>query len=458
MGRTEPSLGQPPPAHRKDQRAKFAKATITKTIPSLLASNPRAKRGADWGQLIVDPPQFPVFSHFTSGPNVITEHPKPPKTNSQKKSKRKTGKADGDQWVLVEQEPGQLEAKSQLKIRLQVLDTLTCASLLVDPSSSSNSKNWTASNVAILNMASPLRPGGGVLTGATSQEEFLCTRTTLYPSLQESFYRLPEVGGIYTPDVLVFREGGPEAKDLKREERFWINVVSAGMLRFPEVERVGQGEGKNAPSQKRRDNIPSEAWSDDDEDEDDEEDDVEEFRYANEADRAKVLAMMKAVLRIMKARLVSKVVLGAWGCGAYGNPVPEIARAWKKVLLGNTTNRKKNSKPEDWSGIEEVVFAIKDRKMAEAFARYWGPDLEVEEGPSKDVEEGADEEHDEVAALEARIAELEIQASQASTPVLQTGLENILKGLKAQLPQKEAPGAVRIEEFDAIDALDTDDE
>jgi len=38
-------------------------------------------------------------------------------------------------------------------------------------------------------MASPLRPGGGVLTGATSQEEFLCARTTLYPSLREKFYR-----------------------------------------------------------------------------------------------------------------------------------------------------------------------------------------------------------------------------------------------------------------------------
>ena len=92
-------------------------------------------------------------------------------------------------------------------------------------------------------MASPLRPGGGVLTGATSQEEFLCARTTLLPSLRESFYRLPEIGAVFTHDVLVFRGSGSLAdagQELGPGERFWVDVVSAGMLRFPELVRTAR--------------------------------------------------------------------------------------------------------------------------------------------------------------------------------------------------------------------------
>jgi hypothetical protein len=83
-------------------------------------------------------------------------------------------------------------------------------------------------------MASPIRPGGGFLDGANSQEEFLCARTTLFPSLWDSFYRLPEIGGIYTPDVLVFRDSTPEANDLTKRDRYFLDVVSAGMFRFPD--------------------------------------------------------------------------------------------------------------------------------------------------------------------------------------------------------------------------------
>ena len=78
-----------------------------------------------------------------------------------------------------------------------------------------------------------------ILTGATSQEEFLCARTTLLPSLKESFYRLPEVGGIFTPDVLVFRTAkalDDRQGELSRAERYYINVISSAMLRFPDLD------------------------------------------------------------------------------------------------------------------------------------------------------------------------------------------------------------------------------
>jgi uncharacterized protein (TIGR02452 family) len=211
-------------------------------------------------------------------------------------------------------------------------------------------------------MASPLRPGGGVLTGAGSQEEYLCARTTLYASLHESFYRLPEVGGIYTPDVLVFRHWDGSAGELPKAERFYVDVVSSGMLRFPDLEDVGAaGEGGG---------------------------EGEERRYAEQKDRELVLRKMRAVLRMVRGKGVDRVVLGAWGCGAYGNPVGEVAAAWRRVLLGKGKGRGGTglgAGSESWEGLE-VVFAIKDVKLAERFAAAFGEGIEVEEVQSGEAQ------------------------------------------------------------------------
>jgi uncharacterized protein (TIGR02452 family) len=171
-----------------------------------------------------------------------------------------------------------------------------------------------------------------VLSGATSQEEWLCARTTLYPSLREEFYRLPEVGGVYTSDVLVFRRWDNAATELPKNEWFFVDVISASMIRLPDVD----GEG-------------------------------DEMRYAEEKDRELAVRKMKAVLRMAAAKGVSKLVLGAWGCGAYGNPVGEVARGWRSILLGSRRSGKLGHKAkETWDGLE-IVFAIKDEKMARRF-------------------------------------------------------------------------------------------
>ncbi|KAJ9136992.1 hypothetical protein NKR19_g8347, partial [Coniochaeta hoffmannii] len=207
------------------------------------------------------------------------------------------------------------------------------------------------------------------LTGAASQEEHLCARTTLYPSLREEFYRLPEVGGVYTPDVLVFRHWDDSASELPKSERFYVDVVSAGMLRFPDLEEDGDGE---------------------------------ERKYAEEKDREMVVRKMRGVMRMVRGKGVDKVVLGAWGCGAYGNPVGEVAGAWRRVLLGKKGT---GAGSESWAGLE-VVFAIRDGRMAKRFAAAFGEGMEVE-GVVSDVEESEDlpdeEEYDdeEVPAPEA---------------------------------------------------------
>lgn len=289
------------------------------------------------------------------------------------------------------------------RLGIRVTDTLTAAhSLLAGPSN-------TTKKVAILNMASPLSPGGGFLNGATSQEESLCMRTTLLPALRDEFYRLPELGCVYTPDVLVFRSSAEGEDDLlAKGDRWFVDVVSAAMLRLPETEvdeQTGRGGG-----------------------------------YVHAKDRELVVEKVRAVMRVVQAKGVAKIVLGAWGCGAYGNPVCEIARAWRRVLLGERSKRGKTK--ELWHGLDEILFAIKDHSMAEAFQTAFGDGLEWDQehsdgggdGDDPADQRGADEEA-RLDELRGRIDELRIRINRAPNLRVKEGLQAVLAGLETQVPE-----------------------
>ncbi|KAK7409209.1 hypothetical protein QQX98_008585 [Neonectria punicea] len=360
MGRTEPSIGQPPASFRRDARAKKAKATINQLIPSLLSTHPRAQRGIDAAELIVNPPR-------------------------------------------VQRTETETDTKDGPRLTLRVADTLTVARSLQESMPHHARKT---SKVAVLSMASPLSPGGGFLNGASSQEESLCMRTTLLPSLKDNYYRLPEPGAVYTPDVLVFRDEGAD-EVLDKNDRWFVDCISAAMLRGPETDRDDAGRGS----------------------------------YANEKDREIAVKKMKMVMRICQAKGVTKVVLGAWGCGAYGNPVGEVATAWRRVLLPKKeTKAKKNDKRETWDGVEDVVFAIKDAGMADSFGTAFGDRLVREEAPVTD-EHGEDEEVDpeEVRKqeLQDKIRELEERIETTANPQVKSGLNGILSGLISQLPKDQ---------------------
>lgn len=328
----------------RNSRSKAAKDVIIREIPAILKANARARRGIEAAELIADPPPPPT-------------PPKPPAL---------------DQLQNGSSTSPDKPTPSLPGITLRITSTLEAARRLLTRPDQSPPQRSRSPRVAILNMASPLRPGGGVLSGAASQEEYLCARTTLYPSLREEFYRLPEIGGIYTPDVLVFRhwdhDSGAGAELLPKADRFFVDVVSAGMLRFPDLEGGEEGEHRG---------------------------------YAEQKDREMVVRKMRGVLGILRAKGVDRVVLGAWGCGAYGNPVGEVAAAWRKVLLGKTRGRGPGGgriavRGDGWEGLE-VVFAIKDAKMAERFAAAFGPGMEVEEvasgnGEADDSAEESEEE------------------------------------------------------------------
>ncbi|KAF7193500.1 hypothetical protein HII31_05174 [Pseudocercospora fuligena] len=354
MGRAQPSYAPiAQQGFRKDQRAKQARAIINKTIPQILNSDAKARQGVANAELISSSPAS--------------------KSRSKKAARRASRGGDDSSQTSLDQD----SASHSLQVRIRVADTLVVAQ---DLHKSTKSKK----NVAILNMASPLRPGGGVLNGATSQEELLCSRTTLLPSLKEEWYRLPELGGIWSPDVLVFRL---HEDNLPKAQRFYVNVISAGMLRFPDLTDDGD--------------------------------------YASQKDRALVLEKMRSVLQILTEKKADRVVLGAWGCGAYANPVHEIAQAWKQALSG------------DLGSIKEVVFAIKDSRMARDFAEAWGDEIGVlQDEKGGTVGESIDEDQENAELLQ-KIETLESQIKEVKTPMLKESLEGTLRALKLELAKAD---------------------
>lgn len=415
MGRTEPS--QPPVAQqsfRKEQRAKHAKATINKTIPQVLGTDARARKGIGNAQLITDPVGTAKAGNCWQGSSTALKDDKVPK---------KKRNQDASFVPLTASETPDEVVEPPMDIRIQVTDTLLAARTL-------HQQSRSRKNVAILNMASPLRPGGGVLSGATSQEESLCVRTTLLISLKDHWYRLPDLGGIWAPDVIVFRLPGRGAdEELSKADRFYVDVITSAMTRFPDiVEKPSKTKGQVAAGNDQDEKLVK--------------------AYAADKDRELALDKMRAVLHILQSQGTERVVFGAWGCGAYGNPVAEIARAWKKALLGNSAKSgKTTSPPPSWAPLKEVIFAIKDARMAQEFAEYWGEGMEVHtpDKPSREkTEDGTDDQNAE--ELRRKIESLELQARQVRTPMMKESLESTIMVLKAQLPSTQDSSGAEDEE------------
>ncbi|KAI1329531.1 hypothetical protein F5Y16DRAFT_88356 [Xylariaceae sp. FL0255] len=466
MGRTEPSIGRPPPAFRRDARAKRARATINKVVPSLLTAHPRARRGIEQSELIIDPPRLVRVRDEAN--QEVEGYRKSPRRKGQRKT---GGNRDDESFHVTQQQISKHKPPQRSdsavprapRISVRVADTLEAARSLCVASDGSKPGRG-AHKVGILNMASPLHPGGGFLNGATSQEESLCMRTTLLPSLRDEFYRLPELGVVYTPDVLVFRSSSTPASStsendddgiLPKADRYFVDVVTAAMLRLPDTEEDTEEQDPDADEEERGETTSRGS------------------KYVNAADRELAISKMRAVMRVFASRGCKKVVLGAWGCGAYGNPTREIAAAFRRILdpssVGSSSNSSSSSSSssshnnkknrglkdlETWTPhVEEVVFAIKDARMAMAFARAFGEDILVDSlGEEDDTAFSPSGENDSVEdvrlrELRSKIAELEIQVQQARSSQLRSGLQTVLAGLRRQLPTEEKDRDERNEAF-----------
>ena len=175
-----------------------------------------------------------------------------------------------------------------------------------------------------LNFANGVHPGGGFLGGARAQEEVLCRSSALYQTLvndpmYEAHRKRPQPDStdwaIYSPDVPVFRKD--EGSEL--DQPWLLSFITCAA---PYAPKIGQPESGDL-LQKR----------------------------------------VHCVLAIARAFGYSTLVLGAWGCGAFGNDPRHTAVDFRKALEN-----------EFRGAFSDIVFAITD----------WSPERRFL-GPFRDV-------------------------------------------------------------------------
>ena len=176
-------------------------------------------------------------------------------------------------------------------------------------------------DVAVLNFASARSPGGGFLNGAVAQEESLARSSALYPCLLTAgeFYahHRSRANPVYT-DRVIYSPAVP----VFRDDRGWL-LTEAYPVAF----------------------LTSAAPN------------LAEIRRS----RPELAAEVPAVLRRRAARVLAvaaahghrRLVLGAWGCGVFGNDPATAAEAFAAALARHP--------------MDHVVFAILGANRA-AFA------------------------------------------------------------------------------------------
>jgi uncharacterized protein (TIGR02452 family) len=179
-----------------------------------------------------------------------------------------------------------------------------------------------------LNFANGVAPGGGFLAGARAQEEVLCRSSALYRTLlddpmYEAHRRSPRPDStdwaILSPDVPVFRKDDGTSLD----QPWLLSFITCAAPYAPDI---GQPEAGDLLQQRIR----------------------------------RVLAIAQAFGYVV-------LVLGAWGCGAFGNDPERTAADFRSAL------------EQDFRGaFQEVVFAIAD----------WSPERRTL-GPFRDVFAGS---------------------------------------------------------------------
>ncbi|GGN94379.1 TIGR02452 family protein [Saccharibacillus kuerlensis] len=187
--------------------------------------------------------------------------------------------------------------------------------------------------IGLLNFASAKNPGGGFLNGANAQEEKLAIASGLYAAQlrHPRYYDANRTSGtmmythhaIYAPDVVFFRDDRLELT----APPVYASVLTLPAVNYAQVLLKGEDP---------------------------------------ELAKSIMLERMRLVLAIFAERGDRTLVLGAYGCGVFGNDPASVADWWRRLLDG-----------EGWADhFERVVFAVldrsKERRTIRPFERIWG--------------------------------------------------------------------------------------
>ena len=179
---------------------------------------------------------------------------------------------------------------------------------------------------AVLNFASYKYPGGGFLQGSRAQEECLCHKSTLFNVLskfEDDYYaenRKDLNGGLYQNKALyspnVYFRGYNSAR--------FCDVITCAAPNYSVAQRYG---------------------------------------CATKEENSKALkSRIEFVLNIAKENEAENLILGAFGCGVFGQDAAEVAQVFKD----NLENKFKNA-------FHKVIFAIPQGKDGnyEKFKEVW---------------------------------------------------------------------------------------
>jgi uncharacterized protein (TIGR02452 family) len=170
-----------------------------------------------------------------------------------------------------------------------------------------------------LNFASAKNPGGGFLSGSQAQEECLARASSLHQSLASAmtYYDVNRSHSsslytnhiIYSPTVPVFRDDD----DRLISEPYSVSIVTSPAVNAGAV-------CKNEPSL------------------------VSQIRPTMEE-------RIRSVLAVGRQRGHNSIVLGAWGCGVFGNNPSDIAQWFADAL---------NSDARFVGAFDRIIFAVLD--------------------------------------------------------------------------------------------------
>ncbi len=191
------------------------------------------------------------------------------------------------------------------------------------------------SNPLCLNFASAKNPGGGFLSGSQAQEECLARASALYESLatQMSYYEVNRAHSsslytnhiIYSPRVPVFRTDD----DALLQEPYFVSVVTSPAVNAGAVR-------KNEPSSVSL---------------------IPQIMHTR----------IRSVLAVARKHGHDAIVLGAWGCGVFGNDPCDIATWFADAIFEDSRFAGKFSR---------VVFGVLDfaegAPTFEAFRQVFG--------------------------------------------------------------------------------------
>ena len=207
-------------------------------------------------------------------------------------------------------------------IKLSDLDVELTDKSVVDVVIEECRKSNNTYKVGVLNFASAVSPGGGFLSGALAQEECLCQSSTLHSQLTTSpLYELNRRDfnyGLYRDFCII-------------SETEFIRDSEYNFLEDPQIAYVVTSAAVNKRKAKVSDDI---------------------------VDNVMARRMVKIIKEFAKIEC-KVIILGAFGCGVFGNSSEFVIQEWINIL-------------RSYGGyFDKVIFSIyKDTEKYNIFDRY----------------------------------------------------------------------------------------